>query len=440
MKVLAADATPDLTFPWLLRLRWVAVGAQVVALLGVVLVLHQPVAEDALSLLVGAIALSNLALLRWMDLGGKPGRAHIATTLLVDTLLLTGLLHYTGGPSNPFCVLYLLQVTLGALLLGPLWTWILTILGAACYALLFLSFVPLSVLSSHTHGGPLLGEHLQPEGMSLHLQGMWVAFVVGSLFMAWFLAQLSAAVRDRDAELAAWQLESARREKLTSLTTLAAGAAHELGTPLATIALIAEEWEEEATLQGETGRALAADARLIRNQLERCKQIVTEMNATAGTYAGEMPENLALPALLERVVADLSPDRASRLRRGGIPVSAVVLVPPRTAVQVVKNIVNNGFDASGPDETVSISARLHGGRVRLLIEDTGQGMDEETLHRAGEPFFTTKVPGQGMGLGLYLAREFALRLGGELRLQSRPGSGTQVTLELPLGAPPLETP
>ena len=205
-------------------------------------------------------------------------RAWCGAALTLDTLLLTGLLHATGGASNPFSVLYLVYITLAAVVLGARWTWFLAALSVGCYGLLFATHLPLEHAC-----------HLAPE-MQLHLQGMWVAFCVAAVLTAYFVVQMSTAIERRDAEMSAMRDRAARSERLASLTTLAAGAAHELGTPLATIAVAARELERSIrALPGAQAAALVEDATLIRSEVDRCRAILNRLGAQVGQTPGEAP-------------------------------------------------------------------------------------------------------------------------------------------------------
>ena len=224
-----------------------------------------------------ALLVSNL-LLAWARRAIAFPRALCGAALTLDTLLLTGLLHATGGASNPFSVLYLVYITLAAVVLGARWTWFLAALSVGCYGLLFAAFVPLEHVS-----------HLAP-GMQLHLQGMWVAFCVAAVLTAYFVVQMSTAIEQRDAEMSAMRDRAARSERLASLTTLAAGAAHELGTPLATIAVAARELERSIrALPAVRDAALVEDAALIRSEVDRCRAILEPPGGPGGTDARRGP-------------------------------------------------------------------------------------------------------------------------------------------------------
>ena len=200
-------------------------------------------------------------------LGTRPA---LGTLLALDTLCLTALLALTGGPANPFTVLYLVQITLSAVILSKAWTWALGLVSAAGFGLLFAVHVRL----------PIFEAHHTADGFSAHLTGMWLAFAAGALLITVFIGKVSEALRKREQEVLALRDRLARHERLGAIATLAAGAAHELGTPLGTIAVASKDLEYYAT-EISRNAEVAEDARLIRSEVERCRRILNQMSARA---------------------------------------------------------------------------------------------------------------------------------------------------------------
>jgi two-component system, sensor histidine kinase RegB len=412
--------------PWLTRLRWGAVAGQLATILVVRFVLGLPVPVIPLVALVAVTASTNLAAMGWLRRRGADDRL-AGGLLALDTVLLTAMLHLTGGPLNPFSILYLVHITLAAVILGARWTYLLAALAVVCYRVLFFASVPLDPAAGHHEGA----------GLSLHLQGMWWAFCVATGLTAYFVVKLSRAIETRDAEIAQVRERAARNERLASLTTLAAGAAHELGTPLGTIAVASREIERAlARLPQESAGPLLEDARLIRSELQRCRRILDEMAARAGENAGEDTVRVPLGSLMAEGLAALTSEQAARVDVLGELGTVEVLGPRQALGRAVGSLLKNALDATRRDQRVTLSALAEEGRIRLVVKDTGPGIAPELLARLGEPFVSTKPPGAGMGLGLFLARTLAEGLGGRLVIESTPGRGTAAALELPVPTAP----
>ena len=406
------------TLRWLVRLRSVAVAGQVAILLicNAVLGLALPVTPTLA--LVTLTAASNAALAWRARKESPPSDRLLAAALLFDVLVLAGLLALTGGPSNPFSVLFLVYVTLGAMVLRPRWAWSIVAVSVVSYGALFLLPPPVGAMSHVGHGGS-----------PMHLQGMWLAFAVAASLITSFVTRIAEELRTREREVEQLQHQAALTDKLASLSTLAAGAAHELGTPLSTIAVVAKELERALARTEPADSHQVEDARLIRAEVERCRGILQQLSSDAGQAQGERLEPVALSELSRLLGESLSAVERERVRLELGAEGTLARVPPRSLVQALRNLVRNGLDASVGQVTVAL-ARVEG-RVRVRVLDQGPGMPPEVLARAGEPFFTTKAPGRGMGLGLFLARAVAEKLGGTLQLTSSP-QGTVATLELPM--------
>jgi two-component system sensor histidine kinase RegB len=338
--------------------------------------------------------------------------------LLVDVGALSALLYLSGGPSNPFVSLYLLPLVIAATTLPQRYAWTLTAVTVGCYAALFLL--------------PALGPHAghADDRFGLHLAGMWVNFVLSAVIICVFVVRMAEAIRRRDALLAAQKEEALRNERIVALGTLAAGAAHELGTPLSTMAVLLREMADELRDDAQH----AGDVETLRRQVDACKDTITRLSAAAGQPRAE--GGAAQP--LDRFLLDtvdkwrmIRPAASLTARLDGAR-PAPAIVGEQTLQHAIVNLLNNAADAS-PDR-VELECDWDAQRLHLEIRDRGEGLTPEARERAGRTLFTTKPQGAGSGIGLLLARATLERLGGRLSLKDRAGGGVITSLELPLHA------
>jgi two-component system sensor histidine kinase RegB len=404
---------------WLVTVRWTTLvagaGAMVAGYSG--FGASMPVA--AAGLLLGVFALSN-AWLTWRVRSRRTAGLATAAGALVcaDVLLLSWLLLESGSVLNPVSVFLLVQIVLAALVLGRLWTWVVTTLAVGGYAALFL--VPSSELST--------AQSMHPE-IGLHMRGMWLAFTVTALAIGALVTRLALAIEHRDRELETLRDRHARAMRFASLTTLAAGAAHELSTPLATIAVASRELEQALGSRA-ADRDLQGDAQLIRSEIDRCRRVLDDMAGRIAEPMGEAPRLATLSEALTEALARLVPADRARVTLT-IPTEVPVVWPVGVIAHAVSNLVTNGLHASPPDGRVTVTAdRTADQRVRVVVADRGRGMSPEELARAGEPFFTTKPQGVGTGLGLFVARSAVEQLGGTLTIVSTKDDGTTATIFL----------
>ena len=351
-------------------------------------------------------------------LASRKGRAgHLGGFLILDVALLTALLYFSGGPTNPFSIIYVVYIAMSAVMLTPRWTWAIAALSVLSFAALFVFQAADSHLGHEAHGA----------GFQAHLYGMFIALVLAVALITYFVSQLSIELRQRERALAEAEERTHRFGKLASIATLAAGAAHELGTPLGTIAVAAKEMERQAgKLPG--GEGLLDDARLIREELERCRIVLDRMATAGGEHVGETITAIPVVDLFAEVRRRLDVEQSARWETQS---SVDVIEAPREAlVQMVENITRNGFDACS-EGRVSLEVLARAGAVELCFEDEGHGMDEESVKRATDPFFTTKQTGDRMGLGLFLARTLVDSLSGELSIDSARSRGTTIRVVLP---------
>lgn len=405
-------ATPPATTPWLVRVRWATVGADAAVLAAATVFAHADFPLAHLVPYLAASALGNAAIAMTLGRQRPVGIPPLLGLLLLDVVLLTGVLELTGGPLNPFAVIYVVHVALAAVSLGSAPALLVGAGVVLGYAVLFYR---------QTHDG--LASHHRLNDLPTHLFAMWIALAAFCELAAHVVGRASAGIE-------AMHQRAARSERLVALTTLAAGAAHELSTPLSTIAVVARELEL-ATGRDVPSAALADDARLIRTEVDRCRAILDQMSGRAGGIAADVAERINVGDAIAQTIQELAREVAARVRFDR-PTDLPVVDTSRTGLrQAVLSLLTNALDASAPDETIVISAdaRAEPPVVRITVRDRGTGMSPPVLARAGEPFFTTKDAGRGLGLGLFLARVFAERYGGALSIES--DGGTAASIELP---------
>jgi two-component system sensor histidine kinase RegB len=414
----AGELAPSLALPWIVTLRYGVLIAQTLLLLlthfvfGVTL----PIAWCAGPLVLTAA--SNLWLQRVTDLSRV--RPALGSILALDILCLTALLALSGGPANPFTLLYLVYITLSAVVLSKAWTWALGILAFVGFGFVFPVHVRVSIFEAHH----------TVEGFAIHLIGMWLAFAAAALLITVFIGKVSEALQKREQEVLLLQNQLARHERLASIATLAAGAAHELGTPLATIAVAAKDLELHGA-GASRDSDVTEEARLIRAEVDRCRRILQQMSDRAAEPLGEVARPVDLKELLESVQNGFSPLAQGRLRTAVNGDGREAVLCADATIQALTALVKNALDASPDDQSVSLDAERTEATVRFTVRDSGPGMSWDMLKRLGEPFFTTKAPGAGMGLGIFLVRAYAERLEGNLVFESETGTGTKAVLELP---------
>ena len=419
-----ASATADphrIKLYWLIKLHWSAIVGQVAVVLALPAWLGIELPTARLFVLVAIQALAMIGMDVWTRCVEGVHEGAVAAVMLFDAAVLTAMLLLAGGYANPFSMLYVVNVALAGVMLRPAWAWSLAAVSLLAFGSLFLF-------------GGAGGHHLALPDIDheallvLHMRGMWVALAVSSLFIVYIVMRVTRELQSRELELVAARSLAARREKIASLATLAAGAAHELSTPLSVIAVVTRELQRSL---GELPEA-QEDLSLIKAQLARCQDILQHMAAHAGENAGEPFVSIpiavwahaaldGLPAR-ERVALHLTPELAVQRVEG----------PAKALARALRSLLKNALQATSPaDGPVELEFLIEEGMVSARVADRGPGIPPHVLDRVGEPFFTTKVPGEGMGLGLFLTRALAEQLGGALDLESAPGKGTTARLRLP---------
>lgn len=402
----------------LVRLRWLAVIGQLAAVL---VVAHGFEFDLPVTECLAIIALEsgvNIALQLFVSPMHRLRPIHAGLLLALNILELAALLFLTGGLQNPFSFLFLAPVLISATALPPRLTLALGVLAAACATVLAFYHMPL----------PWKGE--EPVVLPLtYMFGVWLSILVAIGVTSLYAFQVTEQARKLSDALNATELVLAREQLLTQLDGLAAAAAHELGTPLATITLIAGEMEKTVP----AGTPLAAEVTVLREQAKRCRDILGKL--TQLSSAGQPFDSMPLSSLIEEVVAPH--------RDFGIAIHMTVAPSDASGEPIgtrnpailygLGNILENAVDF-GRDR-VDVTARADADTVEIVIADDGSGIPPEVLSRLGTPYLSRRQGGRGLGLGVFIAKTLLERSGAQVSFTNRkfPDHGAVVRVTWPRG-------
>lgn len=419
----AGDATGRKNMQQLVQLRWFAVLGQIVTIAVAYRGLGIPLPLDTMLTALGGLAIFNAASVLRLQYRREVSNGELFVALLVDVCVLTTQLYASGGATNPFIFLYLLQVILGAVLLEAWSAWTMVAVTALCFAGLALVGEPLQLP---------VDPHLGLD--SLYVQGMLICFLLNAGLLVIFIKRITQNLRTRDARLAALRQRAVEKEHIVRMGLLASGAAHELGTPLSTLAVILGDWRHMP--------AFAADQDLLQEidemqvQVQRCKAILRDILLSAGETRGEAPAATTVNTFLDELVAEWRKSRPVRIftyeNRFG---DDLEIVSDSAIKQMIHNVLDNALEAS--PNWVRLDVERKADALVLSVADRGPGFPPQILAGLGKPYQSTK--GQpGSGLGLFLVINVARTLGGSVTVRNRAMGGAVVTLELPLQAVTLE--
>lgn len=418
----------------LVRLRWLAVAGQAAAVLGVYVGLGFPLPLGPCLALIALSAWLNIFLAIRFRANLRLRNRYALFLLSYDVLQLTGLLYLTGGLQNPFAFLFLVPATVSASTLPLRRTLVVGVLTFVCISFLLVYSQPLPWYPDR-----------QLDLPNLYLVGMWTALVCGLVFNSIYAWRVSEETRRMSDALAATEMVLAREQQLSALDGLAAAAAHELGTPLATIALVAKELKREMA----DADPHAEDFELLHSQAERCRAILRTL-AQRQDEDDVVFARLRLGVMIEEIVDPL---------RAGQTAIRVHLKPGRDGTEPVfprnpailyglGNLLDNAADFAA--STVDVTAEWNGRTVAVVVEDDGPGFAQEIIDKLGEPYVTTRrsgrglrkpgPPREGMGLGFFIAKTLLERSGASVMLANRPTPGHGAIVRVEWSRESLEAP
>lgn len=396
-------------------LRWVAVLGQLITILVAYYGFGVDLPIVPMVSVVGGLAALNVLTMIAVAHRGTVSNRGLFITLLVDFLALTILFYLSGGITNPFAPIGLLQIVIGAVLLEAWSSWVLAGLHSTAFGLLALFHRPLRL----------------PDGYAssfspIQIFATWLNFVLVAVLLVFFVTRIGRNLRRRDASLAEMRQQAAEQDHIVRMGLLASGAAHELGTPLSSLSVILGDWRRQP--------ALAADPEEIGEMqaaVARCKEIVGGILYASGEARGEGLERTTLKRFLGSVAAQWTAQRPGLLRFEDRLEADPVVVIDRTISQIVTNVLDNAAEAGAAH--VRMVTRIAEGILLIVVEDDGAGFPPAMLETVGKPYQSTKDR-RGAGLGLFLTVNVLRKLGGTLAVRNGPSGGAVVTLTVPVEA------
>ena len=429
---------------WLFILRNMMVLSESLLIFLSVYILNIHLPEQQLWLVIAAIVAVNIYTSMRLDTREPVTQMEIFSQLSMDVLGITGLLYLTGGASNPIIWVFLLPVIITAIMLPQSYAWYMVVLTTSMYTVLVAYNIPLPSIEPHA---PVL-ETMHP-GMSsyqmlkqahilsdkhyfnLHMFGMWFGFVFSAGLVAFFVVALAKALKVQERNLAEARENALRDERVVALGTLAASAAHDMGTPLGIIAIVAHELTQEYPEHRYPD--LYQKANIMLDQINRCKETLSVMSASAGEMRAESGSRMLLTDYIDNVIMQWRTHKASAKLNFFIEPNVAMdakIIAERTLTHAIINILNNAAEATQPERGIEFYADWDLEQLTIKIRDFGPGLPPELIEFAGKQPVVSKK--RGLGVGLFLTYSTITRLGGKIRFYNKESGGACVEITLPL--------
>ncbi|WP_049628860.1 ATP-binding protein [Cellvibrio sp. pealriver] len=405
---------------------WVIIRTLILICLGaaiVIFLLNGTINLPFSEILTALIVLTGINLLTFVRLKNPlpVTQMEFFIHLLMDLIALSVVFYYSGGANNPFVSYFLVPICICAATLNGRYALVITILGVVSYSLLLFFHIPLPILSPH--------HHQADNSLNLHVLGMWLNFFISACLITYFIVKMARDLRAQEAQLNRWREDQLRDEQVMAVATLAAGTAHELGTPLSTMKLLLSELKTDYAHVP----ALQNDLKILQDQVNQCAATLHELVATAeqgkeGKLHDQDIRSYCL-TLLERWQI-MRPDVTATISISDQLPSINGQFHP-TIAQAIINLLNNAADAS-PDN-IGIHIFWDAQKINWIIDDNGPGVAAEITAHIGKSFISTKT--KGLGIGLLLTQATINRYGGTVELKNRKEKGTRTYLEIPFSQP-----
>jgi len=401
--------------------------------------------EQQLWLVVLSTGAVNLYTSMRLETDDPVTEPEIFTQISIDVFAIAVLLYLTGGASNPITWVFLLPLIITAIMLPQAYAWYMVILTTSLYTMLIAFNIPLPSIEPHMPDpAPLLHSDIENYQMlkhahimndksyfSLHMFGMWFGFVFSAGLVAFFVVELAKTLRDQERSLAEARENALRDERVIALGTLAASAAHDMGTPLGTIAIVAHELEQE--YPSHRYPDLFEKMLIMQQQINRCKEALSVMSASAGEMRAESGGVILLTDYIDDVI------KQWRTHKPGVKLNFIIdpnvateakIIAERTLTHSIINILNNAAEASPTELGIEFHATWDLDYITIKIRDFGPGFPPELVEFAGKQPVVSKK--RGLGVGLFLTYSTINRLGGKINLYNCDSGGACVEITLPL--------
>jgi len=429
---------------WLFILRNLMILSEVILIVLSVYGLNIRLPEQQLWLVILSIGVVNIYTSMRLKTDDPVTELEIFSQLVIDVFSITALLYLTGGASNPITWVFLLPLIIAAIMLHQSYAWYMVILTTSMYTALMAYNIPLPSIEPHMPRSEMKYSDVknyellqQVHAMSdthyfnLHIFGMWFGFVFSAGLVAFFVVELAKTLKAQERNLAEARENALRDERVVALGTLAASAAHDMGTPLGTIAIVTHELEQE--YPSHRFPDLHERLLLMQQQIDRCKIALSVMSASAGEMRAESGSVMLLTDYIDEVISQwrthkpsaklcffISPEVATQAK----------IIAELTLTHSIINILNNAAEASPPEKGIEFHAAWDLNYAVIKIRDFGPGLPPELIDFAGkQPVISKK---RGLGVGLFLAYSTINRLGGKIHLCNSESGGACVEITLPL--------
>jgi two-component system, sensor histidine kinase RegB len=431
---------------WLFILRNMMILGECFLVVMFVYALDIQIPEQQLWLVIVAIIAFNTYTSMRLQTDDPVTELEVFSQICIDVFSIAALLYLTGGASNPITWVFLLPLIITAIMLPQDYAWYMVILTTSMYSMLIAFNVPLPSIEPHMPDPSLLhpSPNMPNDAMlekahaisdnhyyNLHMFGMWFGFVFSAGLVAFFVTELAKTLKNRERSLAEARENALRDERVVALGTLAASAAHDMGTPLGTIAIVVHELIQDYPVRQYP--EFNEKMQILKNQVNRCKGALSLMSASAGEMRAESGKVMLLTDYIDNVLYQWRSHKPTAKLQFIIDPDIAIdakIIAERTLTHALINILNNAVEASDPERGIEFHVRWNMNELSLKIRDFGSGFPAEIVKLVGKQPVSSK--NKGLGVGLFLAYSTIHRLGGKIDLNNLETGGACVEISLPL--------